>query len=54
MLVQSAVEIISLMETPTVTALDVDAPLIECALNLSTSIEGCFKTSSILNGQVQS
>ena len=33
MLVQSAVEIISLMETPMLTALEVDAPLIECALN---------------------
>ena len=47
MLVQSAVEIISLMDTPILTALEVDAPLIECALNLSTSIEGCFKASNI-------
>ena len=39
MLVQSVVEIISLMETPILTALEVDAPLIQCALNLSISIE---------------
>ena len=47
MSVQSAVEIISLMEAPILTALKVDAPLIECALNLSTSIEDCFKASNI-------
>ena len=47
MLVQSAVEIISLMDTPILTALEVDAPLIECALNLSTSIEDCFKAANI-------
>ena len=47
MLVQSAVEMISLMETPILTALEVDAPLKECALNLSTSIEDCFKAFNI-------
>ena len=46
MSVKSAVEII-LMDTPILTALEVDAPLLECALNLSTSIEECFKTSNI-------
>ena len=47
MLVQSAVEMISLMETHILTAMEVDAPLIECALNLSPSIEDCFKAFNI-------
>ena len=47
MLVQTAEEIISLMEAHIFTALKVDPPLIEYALNLSTSIEDYFKVSSI-------
>ena len=35
------------METHILTAMEVDAPLIECALNLSTSIEDCFKAFNI-------